>query len=179
MADAEVTIDASKGTLSVRGEQAFVSEILDKYKFIFEHAPKAQHQPTPSTLAASQPAAATGGIGTTADSLDAFSNVFDVNGDSVSVLVTPPGNTVAAQTRSLTLLYLFARLKMGDSVVSSEAVKEQLKAHACFDPKNFSTLMKSQKNLISATGKGVLSLKLTVPGRKAAEELAQNLQNGG
>jgi hypothetical protein len=175
MAEVEVTIDASRGAVTIRGEQAFVAETLEKYKFVFEQAPKAPAPtgPVQSPPQVQQPADASNG------SLDSLSSVFDTNGDDVAILVTPPGNTIAAQTRSLTLLYLYARLKMGEAVVSAEAVKQQCKAHACFDPKNFSTLMKSQKSLITVTGsKTAMALKLTVPGRKAAEELAASLQNG-
>jgi hypothetical protein len=174
MADAEVTIDASKGMIMVRGDQSFVSETLNKYKFIFEQAPKPQapEDGVKGQQGASKPHAATTGL----TSLD---SVYDVDGDSISILVSPPGKSITAQAKSLILLYLYARLQMGQANVPAEEIKEQCKAHACYDPKNFFAHLKGQKNLVTVAGSGsTMVARLTVPGRKAAEELAQSL-NGG
>ena len=174
MAEAEVQIDASKGFLMVKGDQAFVAETLEKYKFVFESIPKVPAKPTADSASADSAKLKSNNPA----SLDNFSNVFDVEGEAVSILVTPPGNTMAAQARALILLFLYARHKMGLEPVTAELIKEQCKAHACFDPKNFAGHLKSQKSLVTVTGaNSSMTARLTVPGRKAAEELAQKFQN--
>lgn len=177
MAHAEVSIDASKGALTVRGDQAFVVETLEKYKFVFENVPKSQplqaksapHEETSDT---------SGNAAKSSSALEAFPNVYDIDGDNISILISPPGNNLTAQARALILLYLYARYRTGTEPVPGDALKEQCKVHACLDPKNFSGHLKSQKSLVTVTGSNSsLTARLTVPGRKAAEELAQNLQN--
>jgi len=173
MAEAEVEIDASRGSLLVKGDQAFVAETLEKYKFIFENTPKAVAKPVDASVNAASPAAKPAGD----NGLGSFSNVFDIEGDAVAILVAPPGNNITAQARALILLFLYARYKMNLEPTSADLIKEQCKAHACFDPKNFAGHLKSQKSLVTVTGaNSSMTARLTVPGRKAAEELANKLQ---
>lgn len=179
MAEAEVTIDASKGSLMVRGDQAFVSETLEKFKYIFERtlSPEPQQVAPPKVgPAATNEPAKVGSQGL--NGLDAFSNVFDIQGDTISILVSPPGTSMTAQARSLILIYLFARFKQGAEPVPADDIKEQCKAHACFDSKNFAGHLKSQKSHVTVTGtNSSMTARLTVPGRKVAEDIVQALQN--
>ena len=186
MADVEVTIDASAGSISVKGDASFALEILEKYQAIFvRRSPEGKSDQRAATkddpvVNQESEESKPGSVGV--DGLDGYSNVYDVNGDAISIIANPPGTTGAAQARSVALLLLFAKFKTGQLTVDSEAIKEQLKAHACFDPKNFASQMKSQKNFVTVTGsKGSSSftMKLTVPGRKSAEELVEKLQNEG
>lgn len=175
MPEVEVQIDASRGAITVRGEQAFVTEVLDKYRSIFEIAQKRIAKPE---VGADTPAVDSGGTAGH-NALSTFSNVYDIEGDTVSILVSPPGKSMTAQAQALILLYLFARHKLNAEPVGAEQIKEQCKAHACFDSKNFSSHLKSQKTWITVTGaNSSMTARLTVPGRKAAEDLATKLQAG-
>ena len=174
MADAEVQVDASKGFLMVRGEQAFVSETLERYKSVFETAAKQiSKTAVPGEVPSSSAVKISGG------GLEAFSNVYDIDGDTTSILVSPPGKTITAQARAIVLLTLYARYKIGQEPTALDLIKDQCKAHACLDPKNFVGHVKSQKSYVTVSGSNsAATARLTVPGRKAAEELAQSLQGG-
>jgi len=178
MSEAEVIVDASNCVITVRGNQAFVSEILEKYRFVLEQAPKVQPKQEHKTIPqedqkGASPKHASGDL----SSLD---NIYDLDGDAISILVSPPGKSITAQAKALILLYLYARLQMGEPSVPAEGIKEQCKSHACYDSKNFVAHLKGQKNLVTVTGaNATLAARLTVPGRKAAEELAQSLQGTG
>lgn len=175
MADVEVQIDASRGAITVRGEHSFVNDILEKYKFVFENAPKTSRTSAHSgeTTEPSKSSAASNGM------LYDLDNVYDIEGDAVSILVAPLGGSLATQARAIILLYLYARYKVGTEPTSADLIKEQCKAHACFDPKNFASHLKSQKSYVTITGgNSSTTARLTVPGRKAALEMAQKLQAG-
>ena len=177
MTQVEVTVDASNGVITVKGDQTFVSEILEKYKFVLEQAPKA-HGKQDAKPAAPDNKGSTPHQSTV--QLSAFDNVYDVEGDTVSILVSPPGKSITAQAKALILLYLHAKFLMGEQAVPADSIKEQCKAHACYDSKNFMQHLKSQKTWVTVTGSNAtLAARLTVPGRKAAEDLAQSLQSGG
>lgn len=177
MPEAEVTIDASKGIVTVRGDQAFVAETLEKYKSVFEKGPAFQPQQA-SAASHAAPINNPAGAGGKVSGLEAFPNVYDVEGENISILISPPGKNITAQARALILLFLYARHKVGDEPVGLDPIKDQCKAHACFDSKNFVGHLKSQKNLVTVTGaNSSTTARLTVPGRKAAEEMAQSLQS--
>ena len=174
MPEAEVQIDASKGLLIVKGDQAFVSETLEKFRSVFEKPVAAQIQADSQEKLVSPAKPASSG-----DSLSEYPNLFDVDGENISILVGPPGNNITTQARALILLFLFARHRLGLEPTGADLIKEQCKSHACFDPKNFASHLKSQKSFITVTGSNsALMARLTVPGRKAGEELAQKLQAG-
>lgn len=177
MTEAEVIIDAGNAVITARGDKAFVSEILDKYKFVLEQAPKEKQKQDGKPAAQEQKGSA---ATQQAGQISTFDNVYDVDGETVSILVSPPGKSTTAQAKALILLFLYARLQMGEQNVPAEAIKDQCKAHACYDSKNFVAHLKGQKNWVTVTGaNATLAARLTVPGRKAAEELAQSLQSAG
>jgi hypothetical protein len=131
LAEAEVIIDAYKGFLSVKGDQIFVADILEKYNSIFENGPKLHPQAKQKSVEEenSAPKGKDNGI------LSDFANVFYVDGTNVSILINPPGSTTAAQARNVALLYLYAKYKIGEHSVLADAIKEQCKNHGCFDGK--------------------------------------------
>lgn len=175
-----IEIDASKGLVKATGDKPFVEAVMDKYESLMKIIPSvaavtAPQVPTQTTTQPNATAAPPDNSGT----LDGFGNVFDVTDDKISVIADIPGNTQAAQAKNLCLLYLFARLKLGEAVVPNDDVREICKAHAVYDQTNFASQMKGQKKLVIASGpKGSpnFTLKLTVPGKKVAEELATSLE---
>lgn len=177
----KIEIDASRGLVKAEGDKDFVISVIDRYETLM--ATKVQ-----VALPASTPHATVmngeannndGVIASHQGQLDQFGSVFDVTEDKVSVIADIPGNTQAAKAKNLCLLYLFAKLRLGTEIVQNDEVRDVCKEHAVYDSTNFASQMKSQKKLVIATGvKGSpnFTLKLTVPGKKAAEELATNLE---
>ncbi|MEA1619782.1 hypothetical protein SOQ14_12735 [Erythrobacter sp. T5W1-R] len=176
-----IEIDASRGLVKASGDKDFVMSVIDRYDSLMAHrkpAPAvgeaAPH--TPSTSLGNQPnSPAVGG-----QNLDDFGSVYDVTEGKVRIITSVPGNTQAAKAKNLCLLFLFAKLKLGHEIIPNEEVREVCKDHAVYDPTNFASQMKGQKKFVIASGtKGSpnFTLKLTVPGRKAAEELARSLES--
>lgn len=179
-----IEIDASRGLVKAIGDKAFVESVMEKYESLM--SAQATYTPPPSSAEpigtassrSQQENHSAPSAGTSSDPTQ-FGNVFDVTGDKVSIIADPPGNTQAAKAKNLCLLYLFAKMKLGDDIVANEEVREVCKAHAVYDPTNFASQMKSQKKLVIVSGtKGSpnFTLKLTVPGKKAAEDLAKELE---
>lgn len=177
-----IEIDASRGLVKATGDKSFVESVIDKYDTLMAGkgpvvlaTPQAGQPPQPQNTASATPLAPEVTIG----SLQNFGNVYDVTDDKVSIIADIPGNTQAAKAKKVCLLYLFAKMKLGEEVVPNEEIREACKAHAVYDQTNFASQMKSQKKLVIASGqKGSpnFTLKLTVPGKKAAEELAKELE---
>lgn len=180
-----IEIDASRGLVKAAGDKAFVESVIDRYEKLMAAGPVKAPVDQPSASATSGESANTvsgtptaQGSGNTGG-LSAYGNVFDITGDQISIIADPPGSTQAAKAKNLCLLYLFAKMKTGEEIVPNEEVRELCKAHAVYDPTNFASQMKSQKKLVIAAGsKGSpnFTLKLTVPGKKAAEEMAKDLE---
>ena len=176
----EIEIDASKGLVRAKGDKEFVTECADKFSNVYTNysGVSAPSQPMNPPTGKSAPQVTENGGAVTDSSLDQYPNVFDVTGESISVIADLPGNTTAGKAKNLALLYLLARLRLGDEVIANEDVREQCKSHAVYDSTNFASQMRSQKKLVTVQGtKGSpnFTLKLTIPGRKKAEEIAKEL----
>lgn len=175
-----IEIDASRGLVRATGDKDFVISVLDRYDSLMT----TKAPPAPDGAATVHTPIPTGSQNTAAallntSSLDEFGSVFDVTDGKISVIATVPGSTQAAKAKNLCLLFLFAKLKIGHEIVPNEEIRELCKDHAAYDPTNFASQMKSQKKLVIASGaKGSpnFTLKLTVPGKKASEELARTLE---
>ncbi|WP_120078180.1 hypothetical protein [Aurantiacibacter odishensis] len=176
-----IEIDASRGLLKATGDRDFVESVIGKYDSLMSGKTFAKPD-------APQHSSATQARATNMDpepapkasaNLEEFGSVFDVTEGKVSVIADLPGNTQASKAKSLCLLYLFAKLKLGEEIVPNEEIREACKSHGVYDQTNFATQMKSQKKLVIVSGgKGSpnFTLKLTVPGRKAAQDLAKELE---
>ena len=188
MAGVEVLLTISDGSsLSATGSEEFVTAFFERYldKVLSRSRPTSRQPPDPQ-----QAQAALHESGTTAsehlanaaqpEDANNFGNVFDIHEGEVSILATLPGSGKASKTKSLVLLYLLAKEKMGEKGANSDDIKAQAQHHACYDGSNFSKHLKGQPQLVIVSGeKGSsnMSLRLTHPGRKEAEELAEELQN--
>ncbi|QKG71884.1 hypothetical protein [Erythrobacter mangrovi] len=177
-----IEIDASRGLVKATGDRAFVESVIEKYETLMAvKAPAAPPGPNLSAPMATEEMQqhAPNGSSASEGNLQNYGSVFDVTDGKVSIIADIPGNTQAAKAKNICLLYLFAKMKLGEEIVANEEIREACKAHAVYDQTNFATQMKGQKKLVIASGpKGSPSftLKLTVPGKKAAEELAKELE---
>ncbi|MEP4337117.1 MAG: hypothetical protein ABJ360_12150, partial [Roseobacter sp.] len=146
----EITLDASKGYIKAIGDREFVLEAIDKYRKIVEEGVNISEggvsTPLPDPLTPAKEGPSGGG------GLDDFSNVFDIADDTISILATIPGKTQSAQAKNMALLYLFAKLKLGQEIVANDDIREQCKAHAIYDSTNYAAHMKGQKKLVTVLG---------------------------
>ncbi|WP_428249104.1 hypothetical protein [Ferrovibrio sp.] len=110
--------------------------------------------------------------------LESFENLFAVAESGVQLLVDPPGASTANKTVSVALLLTYANLLSGSDSTSFEQIRSMCKTHACLDSSNFSKILKSEKDaFIFGGGTKSQTVKLTVPGRKRAEALANELNS--
>ncbi len=175
-----IEIDASRGLVKASGDKDFVISIIDRYDSLMAHR---MHAPAVGEAAPHTPATSIGNQqntpATSGPNLDDFGSVYDVTEGKIRIIASVPGNNQAAKAKNLCLLFLFAKLKMGHEIVPNEEVRAVCKDHAVYDPTNFASQMKGQKKLVIVSGtKGSpnFTLKLTVPGKRAAEELARSLE---
>jgi len=87
-----------------------------------------------------------------------------------------PGTGKADKTVSAALLLTFANTLTGTDTTTFDTVREVCEAHSCLDGPNFAKTLKAEKDafLFGGTPKKQ-TLKLTVPGRRRAEQLAMTL----
>lgn len=113
-----------------------------------------------------------------ANSLDEYQNLFAINGSKVQILKSIPGTSNSQKTVNIALLLSYAHALLGSDSISSKVVSETCKSHACLDAGNFSSQLKGQKAyfILDGVGKGQSkNIRLTMPGKKKAEELAKQL----
>ena len=176
-----IEIDTSRGLVKASGDKEFVELVIDRYEKLLSTKAPVNSAAAPSVAAPPNPEKNKSASDNAVDSnaLDEFGSVYDVTGDEVTIIADMPGNTQAAKAKNLCLLYLFAKMKLGEEIVPNEEIREVCKSHAVYDSTNFASQMKGQKKLVIASGaKGSpnFTLKLTVPGKKAAHELAKDLE---
>ncbi|WP_376694490.1 hypothetical protein [Wenzhouxiangella sp. EGI_FJ10409] len=176
---AKVQISLRDGVLELEGSEGFVSQQLSVLQPLIENAFK---QAPPQNIPVS-PTEFPGSSSSTPSSGDkahkgfeAYENLLAEADGKIQILKTLPGGNKAQKTVNAALLLAFGNHLMGNDSTAFSDVRDLCKAHACLDSGNFAATMKSQKEwfLISGSGSGQ-SFKLTVPGRKKAEELANQL----
>jgi len=107
-----------------------------------------------------------------------YENVIATEGDLVTVIQSPPGNTVADKNVNAALLYLFGKELLDQNEATFSEVRNVCKEHGCLDPTNFSKNIKRAKKYFIFSGTGPSqTIKLTVPGRNKAGSLVAELNN--
>lgn len=173
---AKVHISLTEGVLQIEGSESFVAEQLAKLEphivRAFERqASKPEAQARGSAKA--QPAEGDSGKG-----LKEFDHLFAESNGKIQLLKSPPGGNNATKTVSVALLLSYANSLLGFETVSSDAIRDTCKAHACLDSSNFAAALKGEKELFLLEGPGrSKDVRLTVPGKKKAEEMARQLNS--
>lgn len=174
---AKVHISLRDGVLELQGSEDFVSSQL---KFLepliresFKTLPPAPPQLNEGTsLPAKGPV-----LGNTLGGLSDYDTLFADADGKVQVLKTLPGQNKAAKSVNAALLLAFANTLKGIDATPFSDVRDLCNSHACLDSSNFSKHMKSQKEHFIVSGFGsAQTIKLTVPGKKKAKELADGLR---
>lgn len=169
---AKVHISLTDGVLQIEGSETFVAEQLSKLEphivRAFDHNPSDKKGGNKKTDAK----------GSTDPSINlaAFDHLFAEANGKIQLLKSPPGNNNAQKMVNTALLLSFANSLLGNTITPTDGVREICKAHACLDASNFAKRLKDEKELFLIEGTGrSKDIKLTVPGKKKAEELAKSL----
>ena len=171
---AKIHISLTEGILQLEGSETFVAQqiaLLEPHIIkAFENKGALQQKNANPHSPPTKP------IQT--NNLDQFDNLFAENGGEIQLLKDIPGSNNAQKTINAALLLTYANELAGNGTsLPSEVIRKICKAHACLDPSNFSTSLKSTKEyflLEGETGKPK-SIRLTIPGKKRAIELAKQL----
>ena len=175
MDSCKVNLQIGVNHLIVEGPEAFVATILESW------GPKltanVSAQPLgPGPSAQSSPDSPSLKHG----SLSQYENVFDSADGKMKIICHVPGSNNAATTRNAALIYLYGKLLEGVESVPSEEIRQTCVDQGCYDSTNFAQYLKGLKSSIVMNTKpgGGYDVKLTAPGRKAAKELVESLNNG-
>ena len=169
-----VVVSLTEGRLEIEGPESFVEKQVERFASLIEAGlGKARHAPDPKP----QPQQLTDRPEVRNEAgLAAYENLFALAGDKVQILKDLPGTNKAERTVSAALLLTFANTLTGADTTSFDAVRETCEAHGCLDSPNFAKTLKGEKEAFVFGGtRNKQTLKLTVPGRRKAEQLATSL----
>lgn len=114
--------------------------------------------------------------GDAASALTSLENVFALADDKIQILKDLPGSGKAQKTVNAALLTTYANTLRGADEVSFDTIREMCEAHGCLDSGNFAKTISSEKELFIVGGsERKKTARLTVPGRRKAEQLARDL----
>jgi hypothetical protein len=172
---AKIAIQLGARSLSAEGSEAFVREAIALWDRL-EAAPAvlpagatyefSSGDTTPAGRAARSKAGPS-----------EYENVFDEVDGRLKLIAHIPGNSKADKTRNVALAVLFGHYLRGEEQVPSEIIRDTCADQGCFDQANFAQSLKGLKEKVAMNTKsgGGYDVKLTAPGRKAAKELVETL----
>jgi len=168
-----VVVSLTEGRLEIEGPESFVEKQVERFASLIESGLGKPRQSLPAKPQQQQP----GETPSRDDAaLGSYENVFALAGDKIQILTDLPGTGKAEKTASAALLLTFANTLTGIDTTPFDAVRVVCEAHGCLDGPNFAKTLKGEKDAFVFGGtRNKQTLKLTVPGRRRAEQLAASL----
>jgi hypothetical protein len=172
--NAKVALQHGSISLAAEGREDFVKEVLAMWNGLLSTAPTPKH---PSSTANASSSNGTGPGDSLA--LSQFENIYDTVDGKLKIIADMPGSSKAEKTRNVGLVLLYGHHLQGADQIPSELIREACTDHGCFDSANFASHLKALKDRIVMNTKagGGYDVKLTAPGRKAAKEFVESLNN--
>ncbi len=175
--EARIKLSIRDGVLEIEGSEAFVSAQAEAFRDVVAsllHRPHDGGADNQSRVASQQESA---GGQTHAGALSDYDSVFVMADGKVQILQGIPGNGKAGKTMNAALLCLYANELQGNTEVGFDTIRDLCQAHGFLDGSNFAATLKDAKEYLIVTGSSRrLMAKLTVPGRKEAQRLADGLK---
>lgn len=171
---AKIAIQLGARSLSAEGSEAFVREAIALWDRL-EAAPADLPGPAAREFSTGDMASARSARPKAGTS--EFENVFDEVDGRLKLIAHIPGNSKADKTRNVALAILFGHYLRGEEQVPSEVIRDTCADQGCFDQANFAQSLRGLKEKVAMNTKagGGYDVKLTAPGRKAAKELVETL----
>lgn len=173
MTDVKLTIQFGSAHFSAEGPEAFVTKMLEQWQQITpKGADKLSNAEQSAKGASSSQADSSSGVGK-------YENVYDYVDGKVKIIAHINGANKAEKTRATALVLMFANYLNGQEVTSADAIREACSDQGCFDSSNFAAHLKALKEKVAMNPKpgGGYDVKLTAPGRKAAQNLVETLNH--
>lgn len=175
MTTSKVMMQFGSAQLSAEGTDDFINSMFEKWSKMFE-GPGALLAKPVAQLHSTE----TISIGANAgQNVAGYENVFDELEGKLKIIAQMPGNNKADKARSTALVVLFGNLIRGQMTTSADEIREHCLDQGCYDSSNFASHLKGLKDKITMNTKpgGGYDVKLTAPGRKAAQAFVEKLNN--
>ena len=179
MAEAKFSFSLSEGTFEVEGSETFVSAQIERFAEAIQANLKTPRlQPSLKDNPNKPGEDRRGGTPSTPNRPE-LDEIFAPTEDSVQILKNIPGDSKADKTLNAAKLYLYGlnALKQKDTALFEE-IASVCQSHGFHDAANMSTNLKADKESFVFGGSGKKqTLKLTVPGARAAAKLVEQLRS--
>lgn len=175
-ATAKIRISISEGLIEIEGAESFVSSqtaILHPFiESIFKSRGLGSDQGRPGGLPTDPPAPE----GPEQNGSTKYQNIIEESDGTIHILKAVPGSNNAQKMVNVAMLLALGYSSIGTTSITSNTIRSACKTQACLDASNFASTIKEQNNLFIITGSGrSWNLKLTLPGKQQAEQLAASL----
>jgi hypothetical protein len=176
MGDAKVKISMADGILEFEGSESFVNEQLTRFSDAILGSLKATG--ASADVAKGQTETKKGEVKGNEQTNKELADIFEDSEKGVQILKDIPGDNQSAKmvNAAKLLLYGTQKLTQKDTLFFSD-VSATCKSHGCLDATNMSAALKGDKESFIFGGSGKRqTLKLTVPGTRAAAKLVASLR---
>lgn len=174
MTASKIMMQFGSAQFSAEGAEAFINKMFERWSEMLNGTAG-----TLATSVLSSQKESTVGSNGASQKLEYFENVFDEIDGKLKIIAHMPGSNKAEKTRNTALAALFGNHMRGQQTTSADDIREHCQDQGCFDSSNFASHLKGLKDKIAMNTKsgGGYDVKLTAPGRKAAQTLVENLNN--
>lgn len=174
MSVSKIMMQFGTAQFSAEGTDTFINNMYEKWAEMLKGP--AATLATPTSPASNEFISGTTGAG---QNLGAYENVFDEIDGKIKIIAHLPGSNKAEKTRGTALVALFGNHMKGQLTTNADEIREHCQDQGCYDSSNFASHLKGLKDKIAMNTKsgGGYDIKLTAPGRKAAQSLVEKLNN--
>lgn len=174
MPDVKLSMQFGAANFSAEGTQEFVNSMLNKWVQLSTDSTFAV-MPSPSQGASKVAGNAKPDSATALQ----FENVYDEIDGELKIIAQMAGDNKATKTRNTALVLLYGNYLRGQQTTTADDIRAACVDQGCLDAGNFSSHLKGLKEKVAMNTKagGGYDVKLTAPGRKAAQELVEKINN--
>lgn len=170
MPDVKLAMQFGTTQFSAEGSEVFVNTALERWVQLAKESVVPATQPGPSKESAKQAS-----TGSSANPNAQYENVYDEVEGKLKIIAQMPGSNKAAKTRSTALVLLYGNYLCSQHTTSADDIRDACLDQGCYDSSNFASNIRALKEKVAMNTKagGGYDVKLTAPGRKAAQELVE------
>lgn len=173
----KLSFQIGSAQFAAEGAEAFIWKALSEWKALIEKPELAQSAVQSAQTHIPQGSKAQGAQA----GLTQYENVFDEADGLLKIIAHINGKNNADRTRDVALVLLYGHYIRGQDTVAADAIRQACQDQGCLDSSNFAAHLKGLKEKVVMNTKqgGGYDVKLTAPGRKAAKELVESINNAG